>query len=104
MTLSAQGSSRSGSSAEGFPPAIAATIATTAYAGPYLLSRSTTPTPDHPKVFLWYRLLDQPAIKPPDIAIPIAWLAIESGLAFAGYRLLREAPSRVRTRALMSNS
>ena len=84
----------------GLPPAVAAAIATSAYAVPYLLSRSTTPTPDHPRVLFWYRWLKKPAIKPPDIAIPITWVAIESGLAFAGYRLLRKPSSPLRTRAL----
>lgn len=75
MTWAPEESSPSDSSAEGVRPAIAAAIATAAYAVPYLLSRSTTPTPNHPKVFFWYRGLEQPAIKPPDVAIPIAWLA-----------------------------
>ena len=39
-------------------------------------------------------------IQPPDIAIPIAWVAIESGLAYAGYRLLRRPSSPARARAL----
>lgn len=82
------------------PPILAAAIATTAYVVPYALSRSTSPSPDHPRVFLWYRLLRQPRFKPPDIAIPLTWLGIESGLAFAAYRLLRAAPSKPRTRAL----
>ncbi len=93
-------SDSSRSTAEGLPPVLAGSIATAAYVVPYLLSRSTTPSPDHPRVFLWYRLLRQPAIKPPDIAIPIAWVAIESGLAYAGYRLLRKPSSTSRTRAL----
>ncbi len=84
----------------GLHPAIAATIASGAYVVPYLLSRSTTPSPDHPRVFFWYRWLRQPSIKPPDAAFPIAWVAIESGLAFAGYRLLVARPSALRTRAL----
>ena len=78
----------------------AAAIATTAYVVPYLLSRSTTPSPDHPRVLLWYRWLKKPKIQPPDVAIPVAWLAIETGLAFAGYRLLRKPSSPGRTRAL----
>ena len=84
----------------GLAPLPAATVAAAAYVVPYLLSRSTTPSPDHPRVFLWYRLLKQPAFKPPDVAIPIAWFAIESGLAFAAYRLLRKASTSARNRAL----
>lgn len=90
------GPARSG----GLPPAAAAAIAASAYVVPYALSRSTSPSPDHPRVFLWYRLLRQPSFKPPDLAIPIAWVAIETGLAWAGYRLLRRRRSPKRDRAL----
>ena len=82
------------------PPAVAAAISTVAYIVPYVLSRSTTPSPDHPRIFLWYRLLRQPRFKPPDIAIPLTWLGLETGLAFASYRLLRAPSSRSRSRAL----
>lgn len=85
---------------EGLPPAVAAALATVAYAAPYVLSRDTTPSPDHPRVFFWYRWLRKPAIQPPDVAIPLAWVAIESGLAYAGYRLLRKPSSPLRNRAL----
>ena len=82
------------------PAPVAASIATAAYLVPWLLSRSTSPTPDHPRVFFWYRWLKRPAIQPPDVAIPIAWVAIESGLAYAAYRLLRRPASPARTQAL----
>ena len=82
------------------PRPLAVALASLAYVVPWLSSRSTTPTPDHPKVFFWYRTLREPAIQPPDIAIPITWIAIESGLAYSGYRLLRKAASSRRTRAL----
>lgn len=78
----------------------AAAIASIAYVVPYLLSRSTTPTPNHPRVFLWYRGLRQPAFKPPDVAIPLAWMGVESGLAYAAYQLLQRPSSAARTRAL----
>ena len=100
MTTGRAVSAPSGPSDDGLPPVIAGSLASAAYVVPYLLSRSTTPTPDHPKVSLWYRSLRQPSIKPPDVLIPIAWIAIETGLAFAGYRLLRARPSSVRSRAL----
>ena len=75
-------------------------LASAAFALPLLLSRSTSPSPDHPRVFLWYRGLRQPAFKPPDVAIPLAWIGIESGLAYAAYRLLQRPASAARTRAL----
>jgi tryptophan-rich sensory protein len=44
--------------------------------------------------------LREPAFKPPDWAIPLAWAGIETALAAAAYRLLRAAPSAQRTKAL----
>jgi tryptophan-rich sensory protein len=41
-----------------------------------------------------------PAFKPPDWIIPVAWAAIEAGLARAAFRLLRALPSPQRNRAL----
>ena len=75
-------------------------LSSAAFVLPLLLSRSTSPSPDHPRVFLWYRLLRQPKFKPPDIAIPLAWMAIESALAVASYRLLRRPASPARNRSL----
>lgn len=79
---------------------LAALSALGAYVVPYLISRSTSPTPDHPRVFFWYRRLSKPAFQPPDIAIPLAWTAIETGLAIAAYRLLRRPKSAQRNVAL----
>ena len=84
----------------GLPRPAAAAIASAAYLVPYALSRSTMPTPGHPRVFLWYRTLRQPWFKPPDLAIPIAWTAIETGLAVAAYRLLRQPSGKARDRSL----
>jgi benzodiazapine receptor len=82
------------------PGPVAAAVASLAYLVPFLLSRSTSPTPDHPRVFLWYRTLKQPRFKPPDIVIPLAWTLIESGLAMAAYRLLQKQPSVNRSASL----
>jgi benzodiazapine receptor len=81
-------------------PASAAAVACLAYVVPLVLSRSTSPSPDHPRVFLWYRSLKQPKFKPPDMAVPVAWTLIETSLAFAAYRLLRKHPSTNRTASL----
>lgn len=69
---------------------IAAGIASLAYIVPLVMSRSTSPTPDHPRILIWYKSLKQPDFKPPDIAIPLGWTAIETGLAVAAYRLLKK--------------
>lgn len=87
-------------SADGVSPMPAALLASSAFLVPLALSASTSPTPNHPRTFLWYRFLRKPGIKPPDAAIPVAWTLIESSLAYAGYRLLRTRPSASRNRAL----
>ena len=79
---------------------LATSLALGAYVVPYALSRSTSPSPDHPRILLWYKLLRQPFFKPPDIAIPVTWVALETGLALAAYRLLRKPASHRRTVSL----
>lgn len=64
---------------------LALVLASAAFALPLLLSRSTSPSPNRPRIFFWYRTLKQPGFKPPDVAIPLAWTAIETALAVAGY-------------------
>lgn len=84
----------------GLPRGAAALLALGSYAVPYALSRSTTPSPDHPRVMFWYAMLRKPWFKPPDIAIPIAWVGLETGLAVASYRLLRKPSAPARNRSL----
>jgi tryptophan-rich sensory protein len=78
----------------------AAAVASAAFLVPLALSASSSPSPNHPRTLAWYESLREPPFKPPDWVIPVAWTAIEAGLAGAAYRLLRAAPSRARTRAL----
>lgn len=79
---------------------VAAVLAASAFLVPLALSASTSPSFEHPRVMVWYRSLRQPWFKPPDVAVPLAWTAIEAGLARSAYRLLRAAPSSARTRSL----
>ena len=81
-------------------PATAATLAAGAFLIPLALSASSSPSPNHPRVFLWYRSLRTPSFKPPDWLIPLAWFGIEVALATAAYRLLRASRSPGRQRAL----
>ncbi len=81
-------------------PAAAATIASCAFTIPLALSASSSPAPNHPRALAWYLSLREPAFKPPDWVFPVAWTAIEAGLATAAYRLLRAAPSAGRSKAL----
>jgi translocator protein len=85
---------------QGMTAPVAAVIASGALLVPALMSASSSPSPNHPRIMLWYRTLRQPWFKPPDIAIPIAWIGIESALAFSSYRLLRVPASRQRNGAL----
>ena len=82
------------------PGAAAASLASLAYIIPFAMSYSTSPTPNHPQIMMWYQSLKQPKFKPPDVAIPIAWTVIETTLAIAAYRLLRKPPSQNRTASL----
>ena len=82
------------------PSPWAGLISSAAFLVPLALSFSSSPSPNHPRTLLWYKSLRMPAFKPPDTAVPVAWMAIESGLAFAAYRLLRKPGSTARNRAL----
>ncbi len=75
-------------------------LASAAWLVPALMSGSTAPSPNHPRVLLWYKTLRKPPWKPPDIAIPLAWMGIETCLAAAAYRLLRKPGSRARNVSL----
>jgi len=85
---------------KGCKPWVARAIASGAFALPLAMSASSSPSPAHPVTFAWYRSLRQPWFKPPDALVPVAWTAIEAGLAGAAYRLLRTAPGAARSRAL----
>lgn len=80
--------------------AAAAAISASALILPALVSMSSTPTPNHPRILRWYKSLREPRFKPPDALFPLAWSGIDAALAVAGYRLLRSSPSATRSRAL----
>ena len=84
----------------GLAPIAAAAIASSALLVPYLISRSTAPTPDNPGIWTWYRSLRKPVFNPPDAMFPVAWLAIESTLAWSGYRMLLQPPNAPRNMSL----
>ena len=78
----------------------AAALASGAFLLPLALSASSVPSPNHPRIALWYATLRKPWFKPKDWLVPVAWTGIESGLAVAAYRLLRTPPTAGRRRAL----
>jgi tryptophan-rich sensory protein len=79
---------------------VAMAIGSCAFTVPLLLSASSAPSPNHPRIFLWYKSLREPSFKPPDASFPVAWTAIEAALAVGGYRLARAEASPGRTKAL----
>jgi translocator protein len=48
------------------------------------------PTPNNPETFLWYQALRKPGWTPPGPVIGGVWTTIQAGLAWGGYRLLRQ--------------
>lgn len=84
----------------GLPPIWAAGIALGGVTLALLAGSRAGPTPDNPKTRRWYRRLRKPDFTPPSPIYPVAWTAIQAGLAYGGYRLLRAEPSPQRTTAL----
>jgi translocator protein len=84
----------------GLSRSAAAALSTVVYVVPLALSWSTSPAPQHPRVLLWYGLLRKPGYKPPDWMVPVAWGLIETCMAGATYRLLRQPSSAPRSLAL----
>lgn len=83
-----------------FPPAAALALVVGAMALTAWSGRKFSPTPEHPRIRRWYRLLDKPRFTPPGPVFGAAWGAIESILAYGGYRLLRRPSSPARNGAV----
>ena len=65
-----------------------------------IIARRNSPDPTHPGIRRWYKRLDKPGFTPPDPVFGAVWPVLESGLAFGGYRLLRQPPSPPRNMAV----
>ena len=74
---------------------VAGAMALTAWSG-----QTFSPAPSHPRTRRWYRLLDKPGITPPGPVFGAGWAAIETTLAFSGYRLLRSPSTGSRRTAV----
>jgi tryptophan-rich sensory protein len=68
------------------------------FVAPNLLAMAESP--QKPANAVWYASLRKPRFNPPEALMPLIWTAIESLLAFTGFRLLRRRPSPARNRAL----
>ena len=65
-----------------------------------VVAMRNSPDPLHPRIRRWYKRLDKPGFTPPDPVFGAVWPVLESGLAFGGYRLLRQSPSGSRNAAV----
>lgn len=81
------------------PLAALATIAVVMGASAVVAMRNS-PDPLHPRIRRWYKRLDKPGFTPPDPVFGAVWPVLESGLAFGGYRLLRQPSSVPRNTAM----
>lgn len=65
-----------------------------------LLSRRYSPDPSHPRVFRWYKSLDTPPLKPPDLVFGAIWPVLQGLVSVGAYRLMRAPKSPPRDQAL----
>lgn len=65
-----------------------------------VVAMRNSPDPLHPRIRRWYKRLDKPSFTPPDPVFGAVWPVLETGMAFGGYRLLRQ-PSSVPRNAAM---
>lgn len=84
----------------GFGPVAAGAILAGVLAFSGWLASRHPPDPFHPRTRRWYRLLDKPAFTPPDPVFGGVWPAIQAGLAYGGYRLLRRESGPARNGAV----
>ena len=82
--------------AEGFSPLWALGTIALVLGASAIVARRNSPDPTHPRIRRWYKRLDKPGFTPPDAVFGAAWPVLESGLAFGGYRLLRQPSSTPR--------
>lgn len=68
----------------------AATLVGAPLAASAVLGALHPPTPADPETFRWYQSLHKPSWTPPGAVIGAVWTTIEAGLAYGGYRLLRQ--------------
>jgi translocator protein len=80
------------------PAAAGAVVGGTLGLTAWLASRHP-PTPNDPETFHWYQSLEKPGWTPPGPVIGTVWSVIETGLAWGGYRLLRQPRTPARDAA-----
>ena len=83
-------------SGSGLSPLAAGAIVGGLIAATALIGRRNAPDPSHPSIDRWYHRLSKPPFTPPDPVFGAAWPAIETALAYGGYRLLRKLAGAAR--------
>lgn len=85
---------------KGLSPIAALAAVTLVMGASAIVAMRNAPVPLHPRIRRWYKRLDKPDFTPPDPVFGAVWPVLESGLAFGGYRLLRQPPSAPRNAAM----
>ena len=88
------------SPAKGFSPLASLGLVAAVMGASALVAARNSPDPQHPRIRRWYKRLDKPSFTPPDPVFGAVWPVLESGLAFGGYRLLRNPSSASRNTAM----
>jgi tryptophan-rich sensory protein len=65
-----------------------------------LVAQRYAPTPNHPRTTRWYKRLDKPGWKPPDVLFGAIWPLLQSLASWGAWRLMRAPQSRERDEAL----
>ena len=78
----------------------AALLAGSAVVTAAIIGGRHAPSPTHPRTALWYAKLDKPSFTPPGPVFGGAWSVLYPLLGWAGYRLLKAAPSPKRNSAV----
>ncbi len=84
----------------GVSPGLALSLVAAVFVANGVVGQKFSPAPTNPKIRRWYKRLEKPAFTPPGPVFALAWTAIELGLSYGGYRLLRRRPSPQRNVAL----
>lgn len=85
--------------AKGFGPLAAIGTIAAVMGASGIIAMRNLPDPLHPRIRRWYKRLEKPGYTPPDPVFGAVWPILETGLAYGGYRLLRQPPGAARNTA-----
>ncbi|MDT7934925.1 MAG: TspO/MBR family protein [Sphingomonadaceae bacterium] len=84
----------------GLSPFAAALAVGGALAAAGIVSARYSPNPANRRIWRWYRRLEQPAAKPPDVVFGGVWPVLLAGLGYGAWRLLQRPPAPARNAAV----